>query len=250
MNTKGIQIASIIFFAISVVLIWQIINAYPEIGILQDKIRTQEAFIKDSEDTLERLKELVGFTEKNKEIINKFDSVLPANEDNANLLSSMDSLAGANGLGTIKIFFEENKKPPAVEQQDESGAVPENTDFDTRNIKMSLRGSYSSFKNFLAATEKNLRIMDVVSVDFSGDSSSKETDGGVKLYSYDVVFKTYLHKPSREGNVADLLSSGKFKNFTVKNLNFTKEKLFNDLLLSPDYNINTGAGEIGNQNIF
>ncbi len=247
LSAKGAQIATVVFLTLLVVLIWQIINAYPEIGILQDKIKTQEVFIKDSEDTLKKLKEFVDFTAKNKEIISKFDLILPAGEDKANLLSNMDSLASANGLSVLKIVFEENDNS-ASERQGAAGAAPKNYDFDSIIIKMSLRGSYFSFKNFLAAIEKNLRVMDVISVDFSGDSSSKEEE--VKAYSYNVELKTYLYKSLGKENIAKLLSGGKLRNFTVKNLNFTKEKPFNDLFLSSDYNIDTGADEIGNRDIF
>lgn len=249
LNIKGAQIATVVFLTISVFLIWQIINIYPEIGILRDKIKIQEMVIKDSEDTLKRLKELVSFTAKNKEIIDKFDLILPADEDKANLLSNMDSLAGANGLSVLKIVFEEENNS-ATEGQGASGAAPKKYNFDSRIIKMSLRGGYLSFKNFLAAIEKNLRVADVVSVDFSVDSSSKETEGEAKTYSYNVELKTYLFKPLKEENIAKLLSGGKFKNFTVKDLNFTKEKAFDNLFLSSGYNINAGADEIGNQDIF
>ncbi|MBU4141548.1 type 4a pilus biogenesis protein PilO [Patescibacteria group bacterium] len=249
LKTKGVQIATIVFLIISVVLIWQIINAYPEIGILRDKIKTQEMITEDSEDTLKRLKELISFTAKNKEIINKFDLVLPADEDKANLLSNLDSLASASGLSTLKIVFEESSNP-AGEKQGAAGALPKNYDFDSRTVKMSLRGSYLSFKNFLAAIEKNQRVMDIVFVDFSSDSSSKEIEGERKTYSYNIELKTYLHNPLKEQNIAKLLSSAKFKNFTAKNLNFINEKVFGGLFLSPDYNINTGVDEIGNQDIF
>lgn len=246
---KSIQIASVAFLIISAVLIWQIAENYPQIGILQDKIKAQEMVVKDSEDTLKRLKEFIVFTEKNKEIINRFDSILPADEYKPNLLSDLDSLANTNGLSTLKIGFEENIKP-ANGEKNTAGSLHKNNDFDSRSIKMSLRGSYFSFKNFLSAVEKNLRVMDVVSVDFSADSSSKETEGEKKSYSYNIELKTYLSKPLSGESIDKLLNNENFKNFTVKDLNFTKEKLFNDLFLSPGYNVNTGADEIGNQDIY
>lgn len=249
MNTKNSQIITVVFLAISAVLVWQIINIYPEIGILRDKIKTQEMIFNDSEDTLKRLKELIAFTEKNNEAINKFDLILPANEDKAVLLSNMESLASDTGLVALKITFEENNKS-ASGQQVAAGAVPENYDFDSKNIAMSLRGGYFSFKNFLSAMEKNLRVTDIASIDFSADSSSQETGAERKPYYYNVKFKTYLYKPLKEENIADLLSAGKFKNFTAKRLNFIKEKLFSDLFLPSGYNIDAGAGEIGNKNIF
>lgn len=249
LNIKGIQITAVVFLIITVVLIWQIFNIYPEVGILQDKIKIQEMVTKDSEDTLKRLTEFINFTEKNKEIINKFDSILPVDEGKANLLSNMDNVASANGLDTLKIVFEKKSNPESEYLSAESVA-PKNYDFDSRSVKMSLRGSYLSFKNFLTAVEKNLRVVDIVSIDFLADSSASEAGEARKAYSYNIELKTYLYKPPEEENIAKLLSRGKFKNFTAKNLDFIKEKVFSDLFLSSDYNINTGVDEIGNQAIF
>lgn len=249
MNIKGTQITAIVFFTITVVLIWQIFNVYPEIGILQDKIKAQETVTEDSEDTLKRLTEFIDFIGKNKETIGKFDSILPADEEKANLLSNMDNIASANGLETLRIVFEE-KIDPGSEYLNAEGIAPKKYDFDSRSVKMSLRGSYLSFKNFLNAIEKNLRIADIVSVDFLTDSAVSETEEEIKAYSYNVELKTYLYKPPEEENIAKLLSGGKFKSFTAKSLGFIKEKAFSDLLLSSDYNVNTGADEIGNHSIF
>lgn len=249
LNIKGIQIATVIFLIISVVLIWQIFNIYPEIGILRYKIDTQEMDVRDSEDTLRRLKEFIGFFKKNEEIIHKFDLILPASEDKANILSNIDSIASANGLVALRIGFVENSKS-VNERKPKAGAVVKTPDFDSISIKMSLRGSYVSFKKFLIAIEKNLRVMDVVSVNFSDDQTFVKTEESTKVYSYDIELKTYLHKPIKEENVIKLLSGGKFKSFTVRNLDFTKEKTFSGLFLGAGYNINTKANEIGNQNIF
>lgn len=242
MNIKVVQIATIALFAITAFLIWQIVDSYPQIAVIQENIKAQESTIKDSEETLKRLKGLVAFTAENKESIKKFDLILPPDEERANLLSSLDSLASANGLSTLKIFFEQ-------ESVSAQGAESKKSDFDTINVRMSMRGSYISFKSFLTAIEKNLRVTDIVSADFSSEATAKEGEEK-KSYLFNVGLKTYAQKPVKEENIFKLLSVGKYKNISVKQLNFVKEKVFNGLSLPPNYDVNAGVGEIGNQDIF
>lgn len=247
MKIKIIQIITIIFLILSVVLVYEAFNIYPDIGIMEEKIKNQELVVSNSKDILKRVEELVAFTEGNKIIVDKFDSVLPVNDDKANLLSSLDSLARLNNLSTHKISFNDNT---SAQQAGVEGTEINTGDFDTRTIKLSLRGSYASFKNFLDAIEKNVRVMDIVSVDLTPNPTSKEEEAGLRFYSYSIVLKTYIYKPSRAENASRLFSSGRFKNFSVDSLNFVNEKVFKSLQLPSNYNIDTGADEIGNQDIF
>lgn len=248
MNVKIAQIGTLVLLIVSIVLIWQITNIYPEIDILRGKIETQEIVGKDSADVLKKLNDFIDFTAKNKEAIDKFDLILPADENKANLLSNLDSLSRANGLSALKISFEDPAK--SVPGKSETGV--ESQDYNSQIVKMSLRGNYISFKNFLAAVEKNMRVMDVTVIDFSAGSDSKKIDGQeeIRTYSFNIELKTYYFKPLKEENIARLLNSGKFRNFTSEDLNFTKEKMFQGLFLPSDQDLNTGVGEIGNQNIF
>lgn len=246
---KSIKIITAVFFIITVIAIWQTIEIYPDIDIIKREIEAQKDANKDSENTLQRATEFINFASKNQEIINKFSLILPLGEDKANLLSTLESMSSANGLNAMKISFEGEK--PVNQQQSAKEVNQQKYDFETKTIAMSLRGSYSSFKNFLVMAENNLRIMDIVLIDFSsGAANNSKEAGGAQEYSYNIKIKTYLYNPPKEGSIAKMLSSGKFKNFAVNDLGFVKEKPFNDLVLSPDYNINIDQSEIGNQNIF
>jgi hypothetical protein len=231
-------------------LIYQLVNIYPDINIIKDKIKVQEQTVTNSEDMLKRTEELVSFTAKNKEVVERFDLILPAIEDKANLLSSLDKLAYSNNLGTVKIGFKETDNS---KKSDSSSS----NDFSTSTIGMSVRGSYVSFKNFLDATEKSIRVLDVVSVNFtfippSKKDNEKDEDQKniIKTYSYEIVLKSYLFKPVKTENITRLLSTGKFINFSLKNLNFSNEKVFRDLRVPDGYNVDSAADEIGNQDIF
>lgn len=249
MKIKSVQIITVILLVLSIVLMIQISNIYPDTSIIQGKIKNQEQTVIDSKDILGRIEKLIIFTAENKTTIRKFDSILPADDDKANLLSSLDSLARSNNLGTIKISFKEESEANPQQPGAEGVATTAN-DFDTRIIKMSIRGSYVSFKNFLAVIENNVRVMDVKSFDFTPSSSLKEEEQGPKVYSYNIELKTYQYKSSKADNVSRLLSSGKFKSFAIENLNFANEKVFKSLELPSSYNIDTGVDEIGNRDIF
>jgi Tfp pilus assembly protein PilO len=250
MNIKIVQIITVILLGSSFYLIYEVVNTYPDINIYKDKIKAQELTVTNSRDILQRTEELVSFTAKNKEVVARFDSILPANEDKANLLSSLDNLAYSNNLGTTKIGFKETDNS---KKSDSSAS----NDFSTSTIRMSVRGSYISFKNFLDAIEKNIRVLDVVSVNFTLISPSKKDDekdqdqkNNIKTYSYEIVLKSYLFKPAKTENVARLLSTGQFINFSLKNLNFSNEKVFRSLQVPDGYNVDAASDEIGNQDIF
>lgn len=255
MNIKVVQASSIVLFLLTGLLIWQISDAYPNIAILQDSIKAQEETLKDSEATLKRLRELVVFTADNKEGIKKFDLILPGELEKENLISNLDNLATSNGLNTLKISFAPEAVITFSPEAVASGETTEvkKDDFDARDIKMSVSGSYLSFKNFLAALEKNPRLVDVVSIDFAGEASQgteEAAEGERKTYSFSLGLKTYLQKPMQENDAFKLLNAGKFKNFNIDQMSFIKEKVFSDLPSFIDYNVNAGVGEIGNKDIF
>lgn len=245
-NPKNIAVGLIF---ISFVLIWQAHSAYPNIFIIQGEINSQETIINDAEKTLRRIRDFTGFAQKNKEVISRFDLILPDSEDKPNLLSVLDGMASSRSLIVLSISFgkEANTKSS---QQDVLAVDSESYNFNSIDITMSLRGNYSSFNDFLLAIEKNLRVMDVVSVDFSGGSYLELKEGEKKIYSYNIKLKTYFKKSAEEKNITKLLSSEKFKNFTVESLNFTKEKTFGELFSSSDFNINIKEDEIGSRNLF
>lgn len=253
-NTSKSQIAAVLFAVIAIILIWQSYNIYPNIAITGEKIKNQEVTVNDSANTLKRVKEFMSFTEQNKEDIAKFDMILPSSEDKANLLSSLSGMASANGLNPLKITFADQDKTASSAASGVDAASP---DFDPVSIKMSLRGSYFSFKNFLLTIEKNLRVTDIVSADSTEDTAAKNDKQGEKdaqkaekSFSYNIELKTYLNKPLKEKDIVKLFVGSKFKDFSIDNLKFTKEKTFTDLTLSPDYNIDISEDEIGSQNIF
>lgn len=248
MNPNIQKILTIVFLLSSAAFIWQILDIYPQIAITEADIKTQEDQVKDMEDSKIKLKEFADYVSENREIVEKFNTILPVEDDKANLLSSLDNLANVSGLGTIKISFDDNAKP-ANSQPAEASAESKN-DFDAKTVQMTLRGNYAAFKNFLAAVEKNMRIADIISVDLGGDSQVKTEEEDNKVYSYSIALKTYFHKDIKEKNIIKALRSEKLKNFSVKKLNFAKEKIFSDLLLPSEYNINAGVDEIGKQNIF
>lgn len=249
MDLKIAKISAVSFLIISFVLIWQIFNIYPEVDVMSEKIKEKEAVVKDSENTLRRAKEFIDFASKNQETIDKFNIILPGSEDKANLLSTLENIASINGLNTLKIIFEDDSNIA-------NGAVAAGSeaqkkyDVESKKIRIFLRGTYPSFKSFLVMVGNNLRIMDVVSVDFSAVSGGKEGEEIKKEYLFEVKIKAYLYSIPREGKIAGILSSLKFKNFTVNDLGFVKEKMFSDLVLSPRYNIDIGESEIGNPDVF
>lgn len=246
MNIKTIQAVTIILFMLTVGLIWLIFDEYPRISIMKNKIKEGNILFQDSEDILKRIKELTVFSGENKDRIEKFDLILPSSEEKANLISNLDNLTKLNGLNILKVSFESSSSASnATKDLD----VVKN-DFKEIYVNVSMRGTYISFKNFLVAVEKNMRIFDAVSVNFKRELNSEGKIDGGKSYTFNIKLKTYFQPPVNEKNAYKVLNTGKFKNFSADQLGYTREKIFNELAADTAYNINSSAGEIGNEEIY
>lgn len=150
----------------------------------------QEIFI-SRENRLEKLEKITrdyeGIAE---EKIKKIESVLPSVEDLPGIFVQMEALAKENEfiLSSVEIKKEESGIRNLAFAEASAGEQVQRTpdSFGESRIKeigITLKlenGSYERFKKFLSEVEKNLRILDVISVSFD----SKGTSFGVELKTY------------------------------------------------------------------
>jgi Tfp pilus assembly protein PilO len=115
--------------------------------------------------------------------LQKLDRMLPGNIDNMKLIIEIDALSNALGLSMKDISVEEEKDEGLGSQAKPFGAV---------KLSLSLSGPYGEFVPFLERLEKNLRIIDVTSVSFTG--SAEATEDISDVYDYEVELTTYWLK--------------------------------------------------------
>ena len=151
---KYLILPFILFFTALTIGFWVLVPFY---GYTKDALEVK----KQNEDNLAERKKLTvnlerlisQYNERSGDIAS-FIKAIPTGQNIPELIINLEALASENGL----IFSGVNFKPK---------------DFKGSNIKtlvmeIKIKGSYPNFQNYLRATEKSLRIFDVVSISFVG----------------------------------------------------------------------------------
>jgi len=173
--------------ALALVVAFLIMPAY-------DNLNANRQIIAQEKSTLEQI---TAFNQKIEEMNRQYKaeelerllSVLPKEEELPSLLIQLEALAIGNGLIMESVDFSEitsgvtppqpspelqNVLPTSQEASGESvlGNQQETqaTPYKILAVRLKLSGGYDAFKNYLQAVEKNLRLMDVTSLDLDSKS--------------------------------------------------------------------------------
>lgn len=149
---------------------WKMVNELKGERVLQ------EGSLEDIKDTIANINELSNKYDKSEEDINKLAIAIPPTPQIPELLIQVEELVKKNGLILGNIDFSVEGAKGEGLSQDEVGIIA---------INVSVEGTYAGLKNILNDIEKNIRLMDVVSVSFS--KIDKETG----FSSYSISLKTY-----------------------------------------------------------
>ena len=188
MNQKNI--ISLISFIVSLILIF--VFVFP----LFSSAREIYSDLNQKRQEIEKLKELsskIGKIEQDydsiSEAIEKVLLALPEEKDLPQLLVQFEKIAVNNGLLLESIEFGE------ISKKEESDFIRSIEDYETLNqskkmlstfpnssVLLKVVGSYSAFKNYISALEKNVRSMDIYSIQFSFSESGMRSlfsDSGI-----------------------------------------------------------------------
>jgi Tfp pilus assembly protein PilO len=163
-----------------------------------DNVQSDNAQIAQYDQALEKATELQQLKQTllsryntfNPADIDRLQKLLPDHVDNVRLILDLDSLAGKHGMAlqNVAVSGAENK---TTTSQTASGAIGASKQkYDSLTIKFTTQGTYDTFRSFLADLEKDLRIVDLVSLDLSNAAGA----GANRLYTYDITLRTYWLK--------------------------------------------------------
>jgi Tfp pilus assembly protein PilO len=113
------------------------------------------------------------------------EKMLPNSPKNVALILELDQLARKYGVSLKNIKIEDTQKKPDVSAVNTESAV--SADTGAININFTLIGPYENFTDFVRAAEKNLRLIDFKSVEFSTTEDSDQ-------YEYSVAIRAYWLK--------------------------------------------------------
>lgn len=153
---------------------------------LRKEIKAQKQAFIEKQELVSKIESLKEVYEMHGEELKKINYILPSGEDVPNLIIQLEALALEGGLVLEDIGFSVYSEESATKTR---GAAQEEKivkDYQALLINLKLIGGYSAFKNFLKAVEENIRLMDIISVNFS--TTSKEM---TSFFEFNLNLKTY-----------------------------------------------------------
>lgn len=197
MNKKNI--ISLISFIVSLVFIF--IFIFP----LFSSVKVMYLNLDRKHQEIEKLKEL---SDKIKKIKENYDSIseavekillaLPVEKDLPQLLVQFEKIAVNNGLLLESIEFGEiskKKESDFIKSVEDYKTLSQSkkvlSRFPNSSVLLTTIGSYSAFKNYISALEKNIRSMDIYSISFSNSSKTKSLFSDAGIFEFNLGVNVY-----------------------------------------------------------
>lgn len=154
-----------------------VLPAWNKSGVLNNEKISKEKQLTDLRSTVANIDELSAKYEKSKTDLNKLSLAIPSEQQLPELLIQFEDVIKSNSMIINNVEFTDE------------GASTGNEFSKTGNVKiiqtkLAIEGSYSNFKNLLNDIERNIRLMDVTSINFSRGGADTNT-------KFDVVLNTY-----------------------------------------------------------
>ena len=141
--------------AITVVLFWVLaLPFYNRISDLDTAIKERESLLSSRNTIITNIKNLNKEYQKRIPDIAKLSAIVPSKKSVAEVLSAINDVSAKNG---IELFSS------AIIGQKVSDA--DISPYNLLSVEMGLNGNYPGLTNFLRAFERNLRLVDITSVD-------------------------------------------------------------------------------------
>lgn len=168
-------ISSIIIASSILIFFLLVLPAFDQTRMLRGSIKEREDILKEADEVSSQVRNLNSQIEAKRVDIEKLDRLLPREEELPELLSNIESIVSAAGMTLSEMNLSK---------------VPSQGEIRKINGTMKLSGNFASFVNFLDLLEKNLRLIEVGTVD-----AAAQLVGGARELNYDVRFEvSYIAK--------------------------------------------------------
>ena len=158
-------IAGLLFFIL-------VMPAYDGISARRAALEERDQMVTDQSAIVAKLNDLKQQSAKRAADLKQFSYVVPSTKNSADLVSMFQALAAQNGLQITTLAM-------GVNSTDDKAA------YVTQSVDLGLIGGYLSFRSFVDSIEKNIRIIDVDSIDAAPITENSSTIGfRVKAHAY------------------------------------------------------------------
>ena len=193
MNTKTTAINIFIFLMVVLVFWFGVAGSISAVGQLESNLKAKKQSLDLEHQVIDKLNSISQILDGQKSNVERLEQAVPSQEYRPELISMMENLANQNGLNLMNIGI--NAMQEALPKKGEAVAPKP---IKKLKVVLELNGTYSSFKSWLEAMEKNLRLMDISKISFAV-KESKSSSGQVlsavnPVFDFSVELNTYVLK--------------------------------------------------------
>jgi Tfp pilus assembly protein PilO len=118
------------------------------------------------------------------ESLDRFKVFLPDSVNNVKLILDLNELAKSSGVTITNFVVKDAAISSTPQNNSQSSLSLESTEpIDSLDISIAATGTYDSFRVFLGAAEKSLRLLDVVDIGVRNSTTG--------VYTYEITFRLY-----------------------------------------------------------
>lgn len=199
MNTK--LITNFLVFSSLFLIVWFVVlPVWSDISAVRSEIKSKQGTVDLERRVIEKLNSISQVLDEKKPSVERLEQAIPTSELRPELLSIMENLASQNGMSLKSISVDTAPEDTSSSKRSakiENG-VAESASLKNVKINVSSSGSYSAFKSWIGAIEKNLRITDISKISFSipekKDESGKLEFSVDPIIDYSVDMSAYVLK--------------------------------------------------------
>jgi len=183
--TSGVIVPALIMGAIAAgyFLVWP---QYVALNKSKSDLVVKQGAVADRKTAMSSVKGLITDLEKKRQSLSAMDEGLPASPDLPSLLVNIEYLASQSGMALENLQIAGSSTGPSnpsgqSKKQDSSTGII--------TIDLTVNGQYPQLQALILNIERNLRLLDIKSINFAQPSGETGTR------SYALQFMTYYQKP-------------------------------------------------------
>ena len=193
-------IINIVVAAGLALIVWLVvIPVWTGVSELRKEVSLKKKSIELERQVIEKLNAINQVLDSQKSNVERLEQAIPSFEFKPEMISIMENLASQNGLNLSKVDVESALDDTSARTPSSRPVVSSGKEMTkTLVVEVNSSGNYNSFKSWLEAVEKSLRLIDVTKISFTV-TQSKTAEGEIipgvdPIIDYSVSMKTYVLK--------------------------------------------------------
>ena len=193
-------IINILVAAGLVALVWLVVlPSWSGVAALRQEAALKKKSIELERQVIDKLNAVNQVLDSQKSNVERLEQAVPSLEFKPEMISIMENLASQNGLNLVRVIVESAPEDTSARTPNSRAVVAASKEMiKTLTVGVSASGNYGSFKNWLGAVEKSLRLLDVTKISFAV-AQKKTAEGELvadvdPIIDYSVSMKTYVLK--------------------------------------------------------